>query len=315
MSDRMYQDRDSDGLSNRSLLVNASEDDITDIFEKEALIEYKSKVSFILAAETHLQNLNEQSSKLYSEGNPDNEEKIKILKAESSKTVDKIDSYDRQLRDLEATEPLSSVIDREREKALARIQEEGQKAVERARQKAAQEQEEFIKDYQEKRQKALIARQKLIEEKNTEQQRSKSRKHKDKLITIAVCVLIFLLLAGLALLIDYFIDNNQEGRPAAELSGEYEIGWDDGYNYGYAAALEWGIYNAADDLNEELKSEYGVYPSKAISILKDYLSGQSYQGLMFKPLLADCIAALEAYYNGMEEIALNAKENSDKFYK
>lgn len=156
----LYQDRESDGLSNRDLLANAFEGVAQNDIEKKKIEEYKAKIELINSEEAHLHEVNEKIKELSFAKGPKDTKQLKELHADATRTANRISTFDKQLLRLEASKPLQDVIDRERRMAYKRAQQKGKQAVAAARQKAAETQREIIQRYQESRRKAVEGREK-----------------------------------------------------------------------------------------------------------------------------------------------------------
>ena len=145
---------------------------------------------------------------------------------------------------------------------------------------------------------------------------SEYRKFTDKLTSIVGIVLALLLLVGGFLIVDYAIKTfvqNKYQKEDSVFSQDYEEGWDDGYDLGYAAALDWEVSVAIDELKEDIKAKYGIYPSKALSLLNRYVHGE-FQDELFKNDIENAIIVAQEYYDGVEKIIRNAKEKADEIY-
>ena len=158
----LYQDRDGEGMSNRSLLANALETAAKNDIERQKLAQYKEKISLINAEEQKLYELREQIQKIrFTKGRTQAETKqMKSLEFEATQTANRINTYDRQLLTLEASKPLKDVIDREKKMAYKKAEQMGKEAVARQREKDSQTIRELMTRYQESRKKSIEGRQK-----------------------------------------------------------------------------------------------------------------------------------------------------------
>ena len=113
----MYSERTGDSVSNRSLLANAFEG-ITNGSEEYKLIqEYKGHIKELNKLESKLSDLNREIRKIrFTEGEYD-ANKLRELEGEAQEVAKEINRHDWKLLNLEASEPLRRVIDRERKKA------------------------------------------------------------------------------------------------------------------------------------------------------------------------------------------------------
>lgn len=132
-SSEKRQERSTD--SNRILLANALETTVQNDIEAKKLAEYKEKINLIDAEQQKLAEINAEIKELsFSKGKRDTE-KLKSLRFDAVQAANRINTFDRQLLNLESTKVLKRVL--EREKGLAR-----------KRQK--QENVQTLKEYREK---------------------------------------------------------------------------------------------------------------------------------------------------------------------
>lgn len=127
--DALYQDRDTESVSNRALLANALEGLAKDETERTKIQEYKGKIDFVNAEERKLRDLNEQIKELSFAKGPRDTAKIRQLRDEATKTANRISIYDKQLLRLEASAPLQKVLEREKKKAYQRAEKKGKEAL------------------------------------------------------------------------------------------------------------------------------------------------------------------------------------------
>ena len=148
-------DRDPDGLSNRSLLANALESAAQNDIERNKLAQYKEKINLINAEEQKLHDLKEQIKELsFAKGRKDTD-KIKSLQFEANQTANRINTYDRQLLTLEASKPLKSVLEREKQLAYKKAEQRGKDALAAYRERTNRVIVEQMKHYQESRAKGV----------------------------------------------------------------------------------------------------------------------------------------------------------------
>lgn len=107
---KLLSDRDTESVSNRSLLSNAFESVANNDIERQKIQEYKEKVALINAEERKLQELNAQIKELSFANGKRDTKKISDLRFEAQKAANRIDTYDRQLLRLEASQPLKDVL-------------------------------------------------------------------------------------------------------------------------------------------------------------------------------------------------------------
>lgn len=161
-----FSERNTD--SNRILLANALETAAQNEIEANKLREYKEKIALIDAEQQKLSELNSQIREMsFSKGKRDTA-KLKELRDEAAKTANRINTYDRQLLNLESTKVLKDVLERERN--LAKKRQKPQNA-------------EVLKDYRDRYEARLrVQRQKNAEsrKKATEGRHKTVMKHKIK---------------------------------------------------------------------------------------------------------------------------------------
>lgn len=149
-----YQERDSDNVSNRTLLANALESAVQNDVERNKLKEYKGKIALIEAEQQKLSEIRAKIKELSFAKGPRDTETIKKLQFEANQAANRINTYDRQLLNLEATKALKGVLEREKEMARKKAERRGKEALEKYRERVAKTQRELITRYQESRQKA-----------------------------------------------------------------------------------------------------------------------------------------------------------------
>ncbi len=158
--DIRYSDRDTDSVSNRSLLADALESVAQNDIERAKLKEYKSKIALIESEQAKLAEVKAQIKELsFAKGKRDTEA-IKQLQFEANQSANRINTYDRQLLNLEATADLKGVLQREKQMAYKKAEREGKEALAKYREKAANTQRELLTRYQESRKKGVEGRRK-----------------------------------------------------------------------------------------------------------------------------------------------------------
>lgn len=156
----LYQDRNPDSYSNRSLLANALETAAQNDIERQKLSLYKQKIDLINSEEQKLLELRTKIKELsFAKGKRDTEA-IKKLQFEANQAANRINTYDKQLLNLESTKALRGVLEREKALARKRDAQKYKEAVDRYREKAARTQRELMDRYQESRKKATEGRNK-----------------------------------------------------------------------------------------------------------------------------------------------------------
>ena len=159
-NDFYFSDRNKNSVSSRSLLANALDATVQTEFEKKTLADYKQELARADALEKELAEIRSKLKELYFAKGHKDAEAIKKLKAQETKTVNRIDVIDKKLLRLEATKPLKDIIHREREKAYKRAEKEGKEALAKYREKATETQRELINRWQESRKNAVEGRSK-----------------------------------------------------------------------------------------------------------------------------------------------------------
>lgn len=153
----MYSRR---GVSNRSLLVSALDGAAKNDIEKKRLDEYKGKIALIESEQNKLTELRARIKELsFAPGTRDTVA-IKNLQDAATRVANRINTYDRQLLNLEATAPLKAVLEREKELAKKKAQQEGREALSAYREKAAKTLKETITRNQEARKRGIESRNK-----------------------------------------------------------------------------------------------------------------------------------------------------------
>ena len=160
----LYQDRDHDSFSNRSLLANALESVAQNEIERNKLKEYKEKISLIESEQAKLAELRGKIKELSFATGPRDTDAINKLRFAENQTANRINTYDRQLLNLEATTALKGVLEREKQMAYKRAEQKGKEALkaqrEKDRERNAKTQRELMTRYQESRKKGIEGRHK-----------------------------------------------------------------------------------------------------------------------------------------------------------
>ena len=128
-----FSERDTDSVSNRSLLANAFMDVAQNDTERSRITEYKKKVSLMEEQEKKLQDIRGQLRDLSFAPGPRDQAKIRKLREEATKISNRIDIYDKQLLRLEASAPLMAVLEREKKLAYSRASQKWADRMETAR--------------------------------------------------------------------------------------------------------------------------------------------------------------------------------------
>ena len=155
---------ESKPLSNREILANALETTAQHDVEREKLKQYKSKIDLINSEQEKLQKLQEQISELYRKKGKRDTEAIKNLQFEANQAANRINTYDKQLLDLESTKALKGVLLREKamlsKRLLQKATQSRKEALDKARERAAKTQRELMNRYQESRKRGIESRNK-----------------------------------------------------------------------------------------------------------------------------------------------------------
>ena len=152
--------RDTELVSNRSLLANALESVAQNDIEKNKLKQYKNKIALIESEQAKLNELRAKIKELsFAKGRRDAEQ-IRKLQYEANQTANRINTYDKQLLNLEATTALKNVLQREKEMAMKRERQKGYEALKAYKEKALATQREIITRNQESRKRSVENRHK-----------------------------------------------------------------------------------------------------------------------------------------------------------
>ena len=147
----LYSDRDTESVSNRSLLANAFEGVAQNDIERNKIQEYKGKISLIESEERKLRELNEKIKELSFAKGPKDTKAIRDLQFEANQAANRINTYDKQLLRLEASKPLQAVLEREKKTAYKKAEKKGKDALEAYRERAAKTQRELMDRYENSR--------------------------------------------------------------------------------------------------------------------------------------------------------------------
>ena len=156
----VFSDRDSESISTRSLLANALEGAAQNDIERQKLAQYKEKISLIEAEQAKLSEIRLKIRELSFAKGPRDTEQIRSLQFEEKQAANRINTYDRQLLNLQATTALKNVLEREKRMAYDKAKREGKQALADYREKTAATQRELITRWQDSRKKAVEGRNK-----------------------------------------------------------------------------------------------------------------------------------------------------------
>ena len=158
----IYSERDTDSVSNRSLLANALESVAQNDIEKNKLNEYKKKISLIESEQKKLNDLKAEANNLrFTKGRTAEEtKKMHDLDFEANQTANRINTYDKQLLNLESTKALKNVLEREKTNLRKRLEKQGKEALKAQSAKNAETVREIMNRNTESRKKAVEGRHK-----------------------------------------------------------------------------------------------------------------------------------------------------------
>ena len=150
-----FQDRDTDSVSNRSLLANAFEGLAKDDTERNKIREYKEHIALINEEERKLSELNAQIKELSFSQGPRDTKKIKSLRFDAAQAANRINTYDKILLRLEASKPLQDVLNREKRRAYKKAEERGKEALAEYKSRVEAKQKETAEKWRESRKNAV----------------------------------------------------------------------------------------------------------------------------------------------------------------
>ena len=137
--------------SDRTILANALETTAQNDIEKNKLAQYKEKIALIESEQEKLADLRAKIKELsFAKGARDTEA-IKKLQFEANQTANRINTYDRQLLNLESTTALKGVLEREKQLAYQKAKKEGKEALDAYREKMTKTQRELLTRYKDQR--------------------------------------------------------------------------------------------------------------------------------------------------------------------
>lgn len=159
-----YQDRNTNGMKNRTLLANALETAAQNDIERDKLKQYKEKIELISTEEQKLHDIREQIKELSFKKGPRDTEAIKKLLFDANQAANRINTYDRQLLTLESTKALKGVLEREKAQARKRAEQKAEQRrkddIAKVKERAAKTQRELMDRYKESRKKGVESRKK-----------------------------------------------------------------------------------------------------------------------------------------------------------
>ena len=151
----MYSERDTESVSTRSLLANALESVAENEIEKNKLAQYKEKIALIEAEQKKLHELRE---KLFTKGIKGDERRE--IQEEATRTANRINTYDRQLFNLESTTALKNVLTREKELARKRQKQKDAENLKEYKEKVAETTRQLLEKNRQSRERAIEGRNK-----------------------------------------------------------------------------------------------------------------------------------------------------------
>ncbi|MBR3973253.1 MAG: hypothetical protein IKJ99_04820 [Oscillospiraceae bacterium] len=160
MTEVKFSDRDTESVSNRTLLANALESALQTPEERKKLAEYRERVATVEDAQKRLDTLNgliREAS--FAPGKRDTQ-KIAEMRKNAEGLAGTIDRIDRQILNLEATAPLKALLEREKKKAYKKAEQKGKAALKELRATERARQTAITKQYQESRAKGIESRKK-----------------------------------------------------------------------------------------------------------------------------------------------------------
>ena len=159
--------------SNREILADALESVAQNDIERNKLAQYKEKIALIESEQTKLSEIRAKIKDLSFAKGPRDTEAIKKLQFEANQTANRINTYDRQLLNLESTAALKGVLQREKELARRKEAQKGKEALNAYREKVAKTQRELLTRYKDQ---AKIQRAKVTETRDKGEAREKLQK-------------------------------------------------------------------------------------------------------------------------------------------
>ena len=157
-----FSDRDTDSVSNRTLLANALESVAQNDIEKAKLAQYKDKITLIESEQAKLAEIRAKANAIrFTKGRTSAETKqMRDLDFEANQISNRISTYDKQLLNLESTKALKNVLEREKANLRKRLEKKGKEALNKQKEKDAKTIRELMNRHTESRQKAIEGRHK-----------------------------------------------------------------------------------------------------------------------------------------------------------
>jgi hypothetical protein len=158
--DQKNSDRDTETISNRTLLANALDSIAKNDIEKNRLAQYREKIALIESEQAKLSKIRAELRELYFTKGRRDTDKIKSLQFEATQIENRINAYDRQLLKLESTEALKGVLDREKKMAYKKAEQRGKESLRRQKEKDAETVRTLLAHHRESRMKSIEGRNK-----------------------------------------------------------------------------------------------------------------------------------------------------------
>ena len=148
--------------TNRTLLANALESAAQNDIERNKITQYKEKIALIESEQAKLAEVRAKANELrFTKGRTAEETKqMKALDFEANQIANRINTYDRQLLNLESTTALKNVLQREKELARKKAEQKGKEALAAYKEKSANTTRELMNRYQDARKKGIESRSK-----------------------------------------------------------------------------------------------------------------------------------------------------------
>lgn len=157
-----FSDRDGEVVSNRTILAKALEDTVQNDIERNKLAQYKQKIALIESEQAKLAEIREKANALrFTKGRtPAETKEMRDLDFEANQIENRINTYDKQLLNLESTKALKNVLEREKKLLRRRLEQKGKDALKAQKQKDAQTIREIMTRNTESRKNAIEGRHK-----------------------------------------------------------------------------------------------------------------------------------------------------------
>lgn len=161
-ADTKFAERDTDTVSNRTLLANALDSIAQNDIEKNKLAQYKAKIALIESEQVKLNEIRAKANELrFKKGRtPDETKQMRDLDFEANQTANRISTYDKQLLNLESTAAIKNVLEREKTMLRKRLQQKSKETLRKQKEKDAETVRELMTRHTESRKKAVESRNK-----------------------------------------------------------------------------------------------------------------------------------------------------------